>query len=44
MNLISEEMADKVSCFVPLVGHRILGGTALASDKNERVAKSERIY
>ena len=40
--MISEEMADEVSCFLAPVRRRFLGGTALASDKIERVAKSGR--
>ena len=45
-------MAGEVSCFVPpwgsyvvpVVRHRRLGGTTLASVKNESVAKCGRIY
>ena len=49
--MISEKMADEVSCVVPpwcsyvvpVVRHRRLGGTTLASFKNESVVKCGRI-
>ena len=50
--MVGETMADEVSCVVPpwcsyvvpVVRHRRLGGTTLASFKNESVAKCGRIY
>ena len=50
--MIGETMADEVSCVVPpwcsyvvpVVQHRRLGGTTLASFTNESVAKGGRIY
>ena len=50
--MIGETMTDEVSCVVPpwcsyvvpVVRHRRLGGTTLASFKNERVAKCGSIY
>ena len=49
---ISETMGDEVFCVVPpwgsyvvpVVRHRRLGGTTLASVKNESVTKYGRIY